>query len=81
MRKISLIECREMAKEIGFDSCHFDLVGPKGKIKAKWLDAYLGLLQIDKQKGFIMSNQLRFFNDLWCENIHVKQNKILTEGE
>ena len=67
--KVSILQCREIAKKHGFDSMTFDLVGPKGKLKAKWLDAYFGMFKVEGAEGFLMVKDFQFNNDLYCENI------------
>jgi len=44
LEKATIGQCKEIAKKIGFDSTTFDLCGPKGKLKAKWIDAHFGLM-------------------------------------
>lgn len=58
-----------VGKKIGFNSTTFDLVRPNGRLKAKWIDAYLGLFEIDGQESFTMANQFQFSPDIYCENI------------
>lgn len=69
IEKMTLPQCEELAKDVGFNSATFDLVGPKGRFKAKWLDAYMGLFELEGQKGFIRAKDLMFATDLWCENL------------
>jgi hypothetical protein len=69
LEKMSILQCQEAAKKFGFDSVTFDLCGPKGKVKAKWLDAYMGMFKIEGQDGFIISQQIQFSPDTWCENL------------
>lgn len=66
---MNILQCQALAKKIGFDSTAFDLVGPKGRMKAKWIDAYLGLFKVEGQNGFIMVNDVQLIPDLYCENI------------
>jgi hypothetical protein len=69
LEKVSLHQCEELAKKLGFDSLRFDLVGPKGRKHCRWLDAYFGLFQIDGEDTAICTNQLTFVPDIWCENL------------
>lgn len=69
IQKMNILQCQEAAKELGFDRATFDLCGPKGRVKAKWLDAYFGFFQIDGSEGFIMASQFQFAPDVWCENL------------
>lgn len=50
MEKISILQCQVIAKKLGFDKIEFLLCGPKGEKKAKWLDAHLGLFQLEGEK-------------------------------
>ena len=69
--RMSLVECEDRAKDEGFDSATFEIVGPGGRMKAKWLDAYMGLFQIEGRDGFITTSdakqQFRVLG-LHCEN-------------
>ena len=69
--KLSINQCESIAKKMGFDHMTFDLCGPKGKRKAKWLDAYMGLFQVEGSDGFMMTRQLEFQPDVWCENLQM----------
>ena len=74
--KLSILQCQELAKKIGFDSATFDLCGPKGEIPCRWLDAYMGIFVIkDKPDNFLMASQFQFNNDIWCENLMPKIKK------
>lgn len=69
--KMSLVECEDRAKDEGWDSATFEIVGPGGRTKAKWLDAYMGCFQVEGQDGFLMtSDAKRTFKNmgLHCEN-------------
>lgn len=74
LERISILQCQKVAEKFGFNSVTFDLVGPNGRIKAKWLDAYLGLFQIEGEEGFNLVNQFQFIPDLYCENIILTTN-------
>ena len=69
LEKLTINQCESLAKKMGFDKTTFDLCGPKGKLKAKWLDAYMGIFHIDGQEGFVMTRQFEFNPDVWCENL------------
>lgn len=62
-------QCREIAKRLGCDSTTFDLCGPTGRKKAKWLDAYLGLFTVEGGTGFMRASDVELLRDLWCENV------------
>lgn len=64
--KLTINQCQTLAKNNGFDSMQFYLHGPKGKLKAKWIDAYMGLFKVDKEEGFITIKQIEFINDIFC---------------
>ena len=69
LEKMNILQCKEMAKDIGFDSTTFDLCGPIGRKKAKWLDAYFGIFEIEGVDGFLMASQFQYSPDVWCENV------------
>ena len=75
--RLSILQCEELAKEIGFDKMTFDLVGPNGRLKCKWLDAYFGMFMViepgQESEGFIMSRQIMFTPDLYCENAMLEE--------
>ena len=75
LEKMNILQCQQAAKEIGFDSSTFDLVGPKGRLKAKWLDAYMGLFVFEDSKGFVMVKDFQFVPGLYCENLMPGQGK------
>lgn len=79
--KLTINQCQRLAEGIGFDGATFDLCGPKGKLPAKWLDAYMGLFQIDGQEGFVMVRQFEFRDDVWCENLMPKAGIGDGDGE
>jgi hypothetical protein len=69
LEKMNINQCERLAKEVGFDKATFDLCGPKGRVKAKWLDAHMGIFQIEGSEGFVMTRQFEFNPDVWCENL------------
>ena len=72
LKQLSILQCQKLAKEVGFDSTQFDLCGPKGKKKAKWIDAHLGILEIEGVEGAVIVHSLAFVQHLWCENVMPK---------
>lgn len=55
------------AKDNGFDSLEFMCVFPAGPKKCRWLDAYMGLVQVDGLEGFMTTRQLdENFPDAMC---------------
>lgn len=74
LEKATIGQCEEIAKKIGFDSTTFDLCGPKGKLKAKWIDAHFGMFEVEGHVGFLMSSQFELSPDVWCENIQKDEN-------
>ena len=68
--RLTINQCQEIAKNIGFSSATFDLCGPKGKLPCVWVDAYMGLFSAteDKGKRLMMVSQV-MFSDAWCENL------------
>jgi len=69
--KLSILQCEAMAKEIGFDKTTFDLVGPTGRLKCKWLDAYMGMFHIIGERTFMVTKQIQYISDIHCENISI----------
>jgi len=52
----SIHDLEYYAKDEGFDSLEFTIHGLDRTLKAKWLDAYMGLFKIEGQDGFHMVN-------------------------
>lgn len=69
LEKMNILQCQELAKDVGFDSATFDLCGPSGCLKAKWLDAYFGFFQIEGQEGFMTVQSFQFNPDIYCVNL------------
>lgn len=69
LKKLTIHQCQELAKDIGYDHATFDLCGPKGRTPCKWLDAYLGLFIVDGAEGFNTVSQFEYAPDIWCENV------------
>lgn len=67
--KMSILQCQNLAKDIGYDSATFDLVGPKGRFECSWLDAYFGLFSIKGRNGVVAVSSLQYATDLHCENL------------
>lgn len=67
--KMTLHQCESLAKDVGFDGATFEFCGPLGCKKAKWVDAYFGLFEIEGQEGVLMTKQLEFAQGLWCQNL------------
>lgn len=74
LRRMNILQCQKMAQDIGYDSATFDLCGPKGRLKCKWLDAYLGLFRQEGEDGFMSVQTFQFLPDLWCENLTLSEN-------
>lgn len=71
--RMTINQCEELAKDIGFDKATFDIVGPLGRIKCKWLDAYYGMFEMidPKEEGFVLTSQVMFIPNIHCENLEV----------
>jgi hypothetical protein len=69
LEKMTIHQCQELAKKVGFDKTEFMLCGPKGRVKAKWLDAYFGFFQVEGSDGFNTVQQFAFNPDVWCESL------------
>lgn len=79
--RMSILQCQEAAKELGFDSAEFDLCGPKGRLKCKWLDAYFGFFQVEGAGGFNTASQFQFAPDVWCENLRAASSALEARAE
>jgi len=44
---MNIYQCQKKAKDIGFDKAKFCALFPSGPKNCKWLDAYMGLIQVD----------------------------------
>lgn len=65
---MNIYQCQEIAKHMK-SKVTFDLVGPRGRTKVKWLDVDLGLIQIEGESGFIRAKDLMWAVDITCENL------------
>jgi hypothetical protein len=70
LEKMTIHQCQELAKKAGYDKTEFMLCGPKGKMKAKWLDAHFGFFQVEGNDGIVAVQQLAFNPDVWCEDLN-----------
>jgi hypothetical protein len=69
---MDIYECERRAKDDGaFDKATFDILGPNGAIKCRWLDAYFGLLQAEGQEGFWTVKDVAAIPGLSIENYSV----------
>lgn len=73
--RMSILQCEELAKKLGFDRVTFDLCGPKGSLSAQWVDAYMGMFRVGED--LIMASQVALASNLWCENIRVEDPTFL----
>ena len=67
---LSLVQCRNKAQELGYDSMTFDLCGSKGKRKAQWVDAFMGVFMVEGELGVFFEREYRHL-DMWCDNLKV----------
>lgn len=67
---MDIYACERKAQAEGYNTAIFDLVGPAGHVKCKWLDAYYGMFIPEGQEGFIMSKQVP--EGFYCENFNAK---------
>ena len=79
LEKMTIHQCEALAKEIGFDGATFDICGPRGCRKAKWLDAHFGFFEIEGQQGYVRTEQLAFTQGLWCQNLMPPNDMSLRE--
>lgn len=74
---MNLYQCEERAKEIGFDKARFVALFPCGPVECQWLDAYMGLLKINKDgldDGFVMTRDIdREYPNLFCSDPYVDE--------
>lgn len=56
LNKVNILQCQKLAEDYGYNSMTFDLVGPLGRKKAKWVDAYFGIFEIEGSEGINMIN-------------------------
>ncbi len=67
---MDIFECERKAREIGFDKATFKAIFPSGIFECRWLDAYMGIFQVDAdglRDGFLMSRQANeMFPDFQC---------------
>lgn len=67
--KMTFAQCARKAKDMnGHDSARFEVVGPGGRMGARWLDAYFGLFMLDGEEGFQRDRDAEA-HGLWCENL------------
>ena len=64
---MNIHEIEEYAKNNGFDSVKFIIKINGRKFEGKFLDAYLGMINIPsiKEDGFIMLNSIRVFDPVF----------------
>ena len=71
METMSIIECEDKAKDEGYNCATFDLVSPAGVLQCRWLDAYMGIFQVEGQKGFVTVGDVKRLLGLRCANFAV----------
>ena len=71
LEKATIQQCQELARKCSVHNmdCTFDLCGPLGTKKAKWVDPYLGFFELEGHKGLFPVRELVFAPNLWCENV------------
>ena len=63
---MDMLGCQKEAKDVGFNSMEFIAMFPAGPVNCKWLDAYMGLFQVDhpELKGrFLVASD---YTDIVC---------------
>ncbi len=69
----SINDCMQAAiNNEAHDTATFVLHGPGGSIKAKWLDAYFGLVEFEGSKGFNRASDFEGTN-LWCSDLQIPE--------
>lgn len=77
--KMTIEQCQKLAQENGYNCATFDLFGPAGRIKCKWLDAYFGMfLCPHDSKGFTRISQLSGL-PVYCENFNASGEDSASE--
>ena len=68
---LTISQAQEIAKKMNKsgDSMTFDLVGPTGRRKCKWLDPFLGFFKVEGLDGFSRVKDALMYHDLWVENL------------
>jgi hypothetical protein len=74
--KLSILECEAVAKDLSLaNKMTFDLVGPTGRYRCRWLDAYIGTFEIIEGKNKKMigkalhTKQVQYAADVHVENV------------
>jgi hypothetical protein len=67
--RFHILEVEALAKALdAHDRLTFELVGPKGRFKCKFLDAHYGMFE--REEGGAMNvSTFQFVSDVHCENI------------
>jgi hypothetical protein len=75
--RMNINQCQSLAKNVGFDSMLFDLVGPSGRMACRWLDAYFGMFVVigKEDDGFMMVRQIEFIPDIYCDNFRLTEKQ------
>lgn len=74
--KFSIAECENLAKDLdAFNKMEFDLVGPTGRVRCRWDDAYYGIFSIVGKSGALMTSQFKYVGDVHCENLEPEPEK------
>lgn len=69
--KFSIVECKDLAIKHDADgSLEFDICGTKGRKRAQWVDAHLGVLKVEGVDSPVLSMHLEE-EGFWCENLTV----------
>lgn len=74
---MTIHQCMEIAKKVAIDriGMTFDLVGPTGRLKCKWLDPFLGFFQIEgEEKKFLRVVDIAMAHDIHVENVEPMDN-------
>ena len=74
---MNINQCEKKAQEIGYDRAKFVAVFPRGPVECQWLDAYMGILQVNVdglRDRFIMTSQIdEEYPDLYCSEPFVEK--------
>ena len=67
---MNLYQCEAKAQEIGFDKANFLAIFPRGPVNCRWIDAYMGLFEIDldgMRGSFVTTKQIdELYPNLVC---------------
>lgn len=67
-----ILECEALAKALDASNrMLFEIVGPKGRMECKWIDAHMGIFKRidDIDHAAFHTRQFQFVRGVYCENL------------